>query len=172
MQTLYDFGNEDKSFITNHDLRNILISHYRGVTRLVKYIYFNPIMPKNLTIRYDWTDPKNIQVHDNGAFHPLIKEYVLDSIVVDAWARLVAYYETIVSSGKRSAFKESLASEETLERIEAFVADYKKLCQGNSPFMFTDVRNSVFEMIKFQCTEKKKKRKGTHSSRALTHAVA
>ena len=159
MSILNNFGNEDKSFITNHDYRNIIISHYRGILRLINLIYFNPSYPVNHTLKYDASDQKYLLVHESGSFQPLIKEYVLDTIIIDAWARLVNYFEMIEASGRRVAFKNTLASEETLERIDAFIADYKKLCHGHNPLMLRDIRNDVYELIKFHHQSEKKNKK-------------
>ena len=156
-----NFGDEDKSFLTNFDYRNIIISHYRGIVRLVKLIYFNPNLPNNHTLKYDPIDERYLLVYDSGIFQPLIKEYVLDSIIIDAWARLVNYFDMIEATGRRSVFKESLASEETLERIDAFTSDYRRLCQGHAVSMLQDVRNNVYEMIKFHHQVVKKKKKAS-----------
>lgn len=159
MSLIHNFGNEDKTFLTSYDFRNIIISHYRGITRLINLIYFNPNKPANHTLKYNVTDTKYVLVYESGSYQAIIKEYVLDTIIIDAWALLVNYFNMIEINDKRNAFKNTLASEETLERIDAFIADYKKLCNGYTPAMLHDIRNDVYELIKFHYMETEKKKK-------------
>ena len=152
------------------DYRNIIISHYRGVKRLVKLIYFNSKYPRNHTLRYNPLDQTNLYVYDSGIYQPMIKEYVLDTIIIDAWGQLVSYFEGIEATGKKTAFKNTLASEETLERIDAFVADFRKLCYGDTPpVMLKDIQNDVLETVKtfgLDTNKTKKKRKSKKNSKA------
>lgn len=164
MSSILDFGKEDKSFVTKHVLQNILISHFRGISRLVRLIYFNELYPMNHNIRYVPSDSDNIEIFENGEFRKVRKEYAIDSVVMDIWYLLVMFFNEMEMSGTITAYKNSLVSKETFERIEAFVDAYEMLCNGElSAYIFNDIRNEVYDIIKCQAIEKKikeeKKRK-------------
>lgn len=165
MSAILNFGQEDTTFVTVHDLKHMLISHFRGITRYIKFVYFSETHPQNHTIRYDPNDSKHLEIHEDGMFRHVPNEYILDTIIMDAWQKLVGCYNHIEACGKIEAFKNSLISSETFERIEDFVSEYYKLCHGIAPSSLKDIRQDILDMIKIQSielakkTEKKKERR-------------
>jgi hypothetical protein len=152
-----DFGKEDTTYIGTHELKSMLISHYRGITRFAKSVFFNDEHIDNHTIRYIADDPKHIHIVENNVYRAVPKEYVLDTMIINSWQKLVEFFKKLETEGKIELFKASLVSEETFTRIQDFVADFEKLCQGYTPLMLADIRNDVFDMIKFQTIEQDKK---------------
>jgi hypothetical protein len=157
MSTVLNFGQEDTTFVTIHDMKHMLLSHFRGITRYIKFVYFSDTHPQNQTIRYDPNDTKHLEIHEDGVFRHVPNEYILDTIIMDAWHKLVGCYNHIEVCGKLETFKNSLVSPETFERIEDFVSEYHKLCHGIAPSSLQDIRQDVLEMIRLHSIELAKK---------------
>lgn len=167
-QMIRDFGQEDTSFISKYDMRMILITHFRGIKKLVKLIFFNEDQPQNHNIVYKLTDNENLYVYENGELIAINTEYILDTIVVESWKKIAYYYYELEQEDKLKTLKDSLISEETYERITQFINDYSLLCDGKTPFLYQDIKKDIYDLIKILGVEKpekiKKKRKTTSSS--------
>lgn len=144
-----DFGKENKTYITDDDLRNLLSTHFRGIQRLVRLIHFNDAHPENHNIRPS-SHSNIIEVLENGKFIEMNKEYVLDTVIIDAWGRIVEYFSKLEEDDELDEFRDSLVSKETDERLFQFVAMYKKICQGEPNITCREVHEDVMDMIKFQ----------------------
>lgn len=144
-----DFGKENKSYITDDDLKNLLSIHFRGIQKLIRMIYFNDDHPENYNIRPSTTH-NTLEVLENNKFIELNKEYVLDTIIIDAWGRIVQYYEKLEEEDELDDFKDTLVSKETEDRLTQFITTYKKLCQGEPNITCKEIHEDVMEMIKFQ----------------------
>ena len=159
---IHDLGKENKTYITKHDLRNFLSTHFRGIQRLIRHIHFHDDHPENHNIRPTTNDNTTIDVCLDGEFTSLNKEYVLDTLIMDAWKTLVEFYYSLEDSGDLNDFEETLVSQETMERIDQFVHMYRSICDGDSFVSNKDLHDGVFEMIKYQsskCDKTKKKNK-------------
>lgn len=159
---MYDFGNEDHSHVTNRQLRMCLIAHHRGVVRYIKYVFFNDDVPQNRTINYDPQQPNIFHVREKNQLHPLPMLYVLDTIVIEAWKRIVDIYKEIEQKHRLEHFKSTLVCTATFDRIEAFVRAYEDICQGELTITYKDVRDEVMKMI-VGLTEHKLKKKAASS---------
>jgi hypothetical protein len=159
-----EFGKEDTSFVTNEVIRKMIISHYRGIQRLIQFIYFNDDYPNNQTIRYNPKDNHELFIFEDGEFVSASKEYVLDTIIFNAWRKYIDYYESLERAQKVSAFKNSLVCQETFDRINHFVDTYRKICNGDFQPVIKDLRNDVMDMIKANAALQKKKE--IHASRS------
>ena len=142
MTIINDFGKEDKSYISDEDLKNLLSIHFRGIQKLIRMIYFNDDHPENHNIK-PCTNKHMLEVLENGKFVELNKEYVLDTIIVDAWNRIVDYYYKLEEDDELDDFKESLVSKETEERLGQFINMYKKLCDGEPNINCNDIHDDV-----------------------------
>jgi hypothetical protein len=151
-----DFGKENHSHVTSDLMRSFLTSHYRGIVRYIKHVYFNDNVPANRTIQYDPQDLDNLLIIDNGELRRASKHYVLDTIMIDTWKRMVDYFNALDSP---IAFKESLVCEETFYRIESFLETYRDICKGNPSIAYKDVRDDVIKMIKLYTETTKPKKK-------------
>ena len=147
-----NFNQESLDFITPLQYTRILRAHYRSFSKLVKLIYFNPEYPQNSSVKYVETDSLHLQVSENGKFVSLSKEYVIDTIIMKLWTLLHNHYQTI----DLETFKMRLISEETFDRVEEFMVDYRKLCTGIIPGSIKDIQNLIYETIRFYSLEKKK----------------
>lgn len=144
----YEFGKEDRTMVTDDILKNILISHYRGILRLIKYIYFNPNYRKNCTIKFKFSDEHNLYIYEEGMYKPLPKDYILDTIIIDAWKILYNYFEKINRDGTLINFRKSLVCNQTFDRIQDFIISYNNICEGNVDESFTDIKNDIYNFIK------------------------
>lgn len=162
MAAVADFGKEDFTFLTKGELKSMLVSHFRGILRLIKTTYFNDLYPQNQTVQFKMEDSEHLWVSEDGTFRPLPTEYVLDTIIISAWERLVNLFYEIDEQGKMELFKKSLLSIETFERIETFVYQYGLLCHG-IPSAINEVKRDALDLIKNisleKATEKQKKKK-------------
>lgn len=150
IMNILDFGNEDKSYISNNDLKKILISHFRGITKLIKYIHFNNNHISNNNIRYF---NNNIEIIENGIFRIMNKEYILETLILESWMVLYNFYENMNTS-QLIIFKDSLISEETFIRIEEFINVYQKICDGEIIYL-EDIKLDIFNMIKYETNKLK-----------------
>lgn len=157
---VFDFGKEDISFITKHDMRLILVSHFRGIMRYMKLVYFNETHPENQNIMYKPTDQNNLYIIEHGQERAVNNEYILGTLVLDAWKCIAECYFDLEREGKLCEFKSTLVSLETFERIEQFIDAYRQLCNGGTPFLYQDIKQDVYNMIKFLSQELVKKREG------------
>lgn len=144
-----NFGEEDKSFITNRDLKKMIISHYRGLQRLIVFIYFNDTYPNNHTIKHNPLHPNMVEVMDNGEFVMYPKEYVLDTIILDTWKIFYDFYEEMEKNNELFIFKNSLVCSETFDRIQNFIDSYRRLCEGEQSII-KDIREDILNLIKYQ----------------------
>lgn len=147
-----NFNHESLDFITQQHYNKILISHYRSFSKLIKLVYFNPEYPQNSTIKYVESDPDHLLTYEHDKFIPLSKEYVIDTIIMKLWSLLYEYYQTL----DLETLKSRLISEETFERIQEFIADYRKLCMGVVPGSIKEIQQLIYETILFYSLEKKK----------------
>ncbi len=165
---VYDFGKEDKSYITDDDLKGLLAINFRGIQKLIRMIYFNRDHPENFNIRPS-SHPNTIEVMDNGNFIQLNKDYILDTIIIDAWGKIIEYYDKLEENDELDDFKESLVSKETEERLSQFVSMYRKLCNGEPNITCKEIHEDVMDTIRFQYhklnDKDKKKKSGTHHER-------
>jgi hypothetical protein len=157
---ILDFGKEEKSFLTYDDLKMILTCHFRGICKLVKLIYFNPIHKCNNTIRYINNDEKNLEIIENGVFRIVNKEYVLDSIILEVWSILNNYYDEMEKNEYIKNYKQSLVCTATWDRINEFITAYHNFLDGDYMYI-EDIRNDIFNIIKLSTIsmENKKRRK-------------
>lgn len=160
---IYDFGKEDKSFISSIDLKNTLKCHFRGIPKLVKLIYCNPNIQSNNNIKYIKNNEKELEIMENGVFRNVNKEYVLDSIILDIWTLLYNYYEKIEKEGMLENFKAALVCKETWERITDFINTYNKF-QNGEYVCIDDLRNEVLLVFKLYSIEKNKKKQSRRKS--------
>lgn len=154
---MHDFGDEDHSHVTNHQLRMCLISHHRGVIRYIKYVYFNDNIPQNRTIHYDPKQPDIFHVRENNQLSPLPMLYVLDTIVIEAWKRIADIYKRLEHENRIEQFKSTLVCTATFDRIETFIRTYEDICRGELSNTYKDVRDEVMKMI-VSLTEPKHKK--------------
>lgn len=162
-----DFGKEDKSYITDEDLRNLLSINFRGIQRLIRMIYFNDDHPENFNIRPS-SRPNILEVLDNSNFIELNKEYILDTIIIDAWRRIFKYYEQLEEDDELDDFIDGLVSKETEERLSQFITMYKKICHGEPNITCKDIHEDVMDMIKFQYHRlNDKHKKKTHEQKKI-----
>jgi hypothetical protein len=154
---IYDFGKEDKSFVSSIDLKNTLKCHFRGIPKLVKLIYCNPNILSNNNINYIKNNEKELEIMENGVFRIVNKEYVLDSIILDLWTELNNYYEKLEKDGMLENFKTALVCNETWERITDFINTYNKF-QNGEYVCIEDLRNEVLNVFKLYSIEKNKKK--------------
>lgn len=162
MSTLvHNFGNEDKSYLSEIDLRNFLSTHFRGLQRLIRFYHFNEDHPQNHNIRPS-ANQSFIDVITNGEFVPVNKEYVLDTVILDAWKTLVEFYNKLELEGEIDDFRSTLISEETSERIDQFVETYKHVCDGKLESAHKELQNDIYEMIKYQSAQIAKKKRSSH----------
>lgn len=113
--------------IDENVLKDTLKSHYRAIPRLIKYYYFNSEYPETMTLKYDPKSPNMLcVVHDNTwTYHN--KDYVLDTIVAELWSQL---YNVFVRIDDIESYKNDLICEDTFQRIETFVDDFRIFCDG------------------------------------------
>jgi hypothetical protein len=147
-----NFNQENLDFITHRQYTKILTSHYRSFPKLIKLIYFNPEYSMNSTLKFVETDALHLYTYENDKFIPLSKEYVIDTLIMKLWALLYDHYQTI----DLETFKMRLISEETFDRIEEFMIDYRKLCTGVTPGSIKEIQSLIYETIRFHSLEKKK----------------
>jgi len=152
-----DFGKENKTFLTDSILRFFLISHFRSLPKLFRYIYYNNKYPSNQNIKY--YDDENINILENGKWIYINKEYILDTVTLDMWILIYNYYETIKKNNKLNDLKNSLICNETFQRIEEFIETYKQVCNGENLLIFTDLKNDIFDVIKYYHNKNKEKPK-------------
>jgi hypothetical protein len=146
---LHDFGDEDLSFISEADLHACLACHYRGILKYVKLVFFNPGWPMNNNIRCWEHDIESLYIVESGAWIPVHKFYILDTLILDAWGKLAEYYYRMYDDvNDLERFKGSLATEESFSRIEEFIGDYELLCTGELPMMYSDIRADLFSKIR------------------------
>lgn len=151
MINILDFGKEDKSYISNNDFKKLLRAHFRGITKLIKYIHFNPEHISNNNIRYF---NNNIEVIENGIFIIMNKEYILDTLIIESWILLYNYYEEMSNNNELLNFKKTLINEDTFIRIEEFIDMYQKICEGEM-ISLDDIKIDIINMIKYETKNKK-----------------
>lgn len=159
-----EFGKENTSYITDHDLRNFLSTHFRGIQRLIRFIHFNDEHIENHNIKPTPSNSTTIDVYLDGNTMSLNKEYVLDTLIMDAWKRLVAFYEKLEEDGDLDDFLDTLVSQETIDRIQQFVKTYRSICDGEN-IAHKDLHDDVYEMIKFQSLKFDKSKKKTTTTK-------
>jgi hypothetical protein len=142
-----DFGKEDKSFINDNDLINILKCHFRGISKLVKLIYCNPNIPFNNNIKYIKNNEKELEILENGEFRIVNKEYIIDTIILDTWTILNNCYEKLNRENLLEDFKTSLICNETWERLTEFIQAYHKFKNGDD-INIENIREDIFNTIK------------------------
>lgn len=162
---IYDFGKENKNFITDSVLKYFLVSHFRSLPKLFRYIYFNNNYPENQNIKYYNDD--SINIIENGLWIIINKEYILDTITLDLWILIYNYYENIKKNNELNNFKNSLICSETFERIEDFIKTYEKVCKGENSLIFSDIKKDIFNVIKYYHNKKKDKPKKKYKTKPI-----
>lgn len=139
-----DFEFEKK--IPSSVLRELLKSHHRAIQRLVRLFYFSKDRPERMSIKYDETQPDKILVVRDGQWKVYDRDYIIESVIIDMWSQL---YDCFLSVQDDDGFKRSLACEETYQRIENFMDDFRDFCERGSNVAWNDQKRLVFSDIVF-----------------------
>lgn len=118
-------------------------SHYRAIPRLVKLLYFNKENPADMNLKFDPSDPTMLYTIKNNRWVSQNRDYLLDSIVLELWSQL---YNVFVKIDEDS-FKENLVCEETFQRIESFMDEFRDFCNRGPNASWNDQKKTVMSLI-------------------------
>lgn len=126
-------------------LIDCLKSHYRSLCRLIKIVFFNKDKPESLNIKYDPKIPNHICVVQDKKWVPVHKDYFLDTVLLNLWTQLFDAFNKIAGE----EFKEHLACEETYQRIENFIEDFREFCDTGESKCWLEQKVVVYNYIVF-----------------------
>lgn len=147
-----NYGEEDFYYVTQEHYNRALKYHYRGLMHLLKLLYFNPRHPENHTITYKEQYPTQLCIREDGEWRPITKEYVLDEVIVTIWTKMYDAYLSLEKNNKLEALCRTFVCSETRDRLESFIDDFTKVCNGNTVIM-ADTRKDLFNFIVRICTK-------------------
>lgn len=127
-------------------LLDCLKSHYRSLTRLIKKLFFDKDKPNCLNVKYDPKIPNHICIVQDSKWMPVHKDYFLDSVLLNLWTQL---YDVFNKVSEDESFKENLACEETYQRIENFIEDFREFCNTGESKCWLDQKVLVYNNIVF-----------------------
>lgn len=118
-------------------------SHYRAIPRLVKLFYFNKEKPENMNLKYDPSSPSKLYTIKNNDWVAEDKDYLLDTIVLELWSQL---YNIFVNLNDDS-LKQNLVCEETYQRIESFMDEFRDFCNRGANPSWNDQKKTVHALV-------------------------
>ena len=124
-------------------LTDYMKSHYRAIPRLVKLFYFNKEKPSEMTLKFDPTNPSMLYTIKNNVWVAQDKDYLLDTLVLEIWSQLFNVFIKI----DEDSFKDTLVCEETYQRIEAFMDEFRDFCNRGPNASWNDQKKNVFSLI-------------------------
>lgn len=127
-------------------LLECLKSHYRSFNRLIKILFFNKDKPESLNVKYDPKIPNHICIVQEGKWIPVHKDYFLDTVLLDFWTQL---YDVFNKVSEDETFKEHLACEETYQRIENFIDDFREFCDTGESKCWLEQKVITYNYIVF-----------------------
>lgn len=130
--------------VDNGVLIDCLKSHYRSLSRLIKILFFNKDKPECLNVKYDPKIPNYICVVKDSKWVPVHKDYFLDTVLLNLWTQL---FDTFNKLGEE--FKEHLACEETYQRIENFIDDFRDFCDTGESKCWIEQKVIAYNYIVF-----------------------
>ena len=127
-------------------LKEMLKSHYRAIPRLIKKLYFNKDKPELMNLKYDPLMPGMLCVIKDNNWIFYDKDYILDTIISDMWGAL---YNTYVAIPNLEKYKTELICEETFQRIEIFMDEFKDFCDRGANASWLDQKKTTMACIAF-----------------------
>jgi hypothetical protein len=129
---------------------NILIEyvkyHYRAIPKLISNIYYNINSRETMNLKYDKNTPHLLYISKNNKWIAYDKDYILDSLVLEIWRQL---YDSYVNIENMDEFKESLVCDDTFDRIENFINDFRQFCNTGSSSALVDQKKNALAFIMF-----------------------
>ena len=131
----------DNAIILDH-----LKSHYRSILRTIKKVYFNKDNPESLNFKYDPQYPNALFVIKNGRWESYAQDYILDTLILNIWSQL---YNGFMQIKNIEDYKMSLSCDETYQRIEGFMDEFRDFCNKGSNPCWIEQKKNVMSFIVF-----------------------
>ncbi len=139
--------------VENKILEECLKSHHRSICRLINYLYFNVNHPERMNIKANPKEPNTLYIIKDHKWFAIDKDYLLDTVILNLWKQLYDYFCNIKDI---ESFKESLTcGEDTYQRIETFMDEFKSFCESGNGICWNDQKNYIYNHLVF-LTKKKK----------------
>jgi hypothetical protein len=127
-------------------LSKCLRAHYRAVPRLIKMLYFNSECPKSMNVKYDPKTSDYVFIIKDGSWEAVNKDLLSETLLLYFWTKLCEHFDNIEDL---ETYKEALCCEETYDRVERFVLDFKEFCDSGDNASWIDQKGLVLKSIAY-----------------------